>query len=1786
MAGVSGVLRSAVRRLSRKGSAGVDAEVVKAIVSSGFFDEKWYLFQNPDVAKARIDALQHYLREGHAEGRQPGPCFDMAFYLERNPDVKAAQMEPLSHFCALGWSESRLPAPGFDIVGYQQARGKGPVSIAEVIRLSKTGGTPHSPKTAFLPEAAPSAGNGDREMIEASGLFDKRYYLECYPDVAKAKLNPLRHFCESGGQELRNPSEAFDSGWYWLWHMLPNGVDGNPLVHYLAAGERAPALPVMVPKKGLSPVDRQALMKQASSLIDAGNLSLLDLRRIGQVAVRLGDQAVAEKALARVAAGQWENPENHMALAAVLVAQKKWWLAVESYCTAIGLDGNHPGWFFKLGQAQEAMKRFEEAAEAYQVAVTASPKKAEWWYSLGYAREHAGQAGPAREAYDNYISLSTDAAVKQFGEGVTHQSRGLWQEAQEAYRRKVQLNPMDAQLRYRLGMTHDRLYQWEEAEKQFRNAIALSMETKQPGWHCRLGFVCERLNKLDDAALAYATAIALSEKHIAYWNYRLGYVFEQAGKYEEACNAYLNAQQLAPAPCAGLEVPEASRLAADASPQTWSPIGLSEIEAHLSGFRVNRTAVLREALAMDMYVDQAHYMLGAAYESMGSWAEAAEAYQAALDRSSEFRSTWFYRLGYVLHRCGRMEDACLAFRQSRQLQRPHGVSEDPLKTNEGLRLNTCYVEYSESLPVRDDVILYESFNGNSLTCNPLALFRKLLEHPRYGSYLHVWVLNDRARIPEQYRHLPNVVFVSKASDGYLRHLATAKYLINNSGFPPYFVRRPEQKYLATWHGTPLKTLGKEQKYKFYDHKRTQRNFLQASHILSPNKHTSDIQLDSYDIRPIFTGLYAETGYPRIDLTLNASEADKARMRARMNLSADRPVVLYAPTWRGTLDNVAFDTSRLEQDLAKLAEQDCQVIFRGHSLLERVLSADDIACQVVPADIDTNELLSIVDVLITDYSSIFFDFLATGRPVLYYIYDEEEYEEERGLYFSMDEMPGIKARTIEELCAGVALAIRGEGVDLEHYRRSQELYNYRDDGGASRRAIEFLFEDSTECALDYNPDPKPSIIINAGSFQANGITTSAINLIKAIDRRAFNVVVCFSPTSMEQSPECLAQFRKLPADIYAIPRYGNMPGTLEERWIRRHQENGTTPLGEEAWSILQHAYGREFQRIFGNRKYDSAVAFSGYDAFWTSVLVANGSQMQKVIYLHNDMYSEHVGKYPELARMFDLYRYADRLVSVSEQTNALNKMNLSGWSDDLSGKFVHCDNVINGREIIEFSGMGLECPEDAALFGGGKTFINIGRLSVEKDQQKLIRAFVSVGHKHPDARLLILGDGPLRATLERLIVDLGLSSRVHLLGYRRNPYSYLKAADCFVLSSNHEGQPMTLLESLVLAKPIIATDIVGNRSVMDGRGGLLVSNDVEGLIGGMIQFLEDKIPLLAFDWQLYNQSAIGQFHQAAFASADSNAGMPENQSHAQPQVNLFTMATSENYLEVQRQLNGLARDALIEKGCSVSETGKACLDGALNFTWFIRQRADVLMSHGVADKNYYWMKDPKNNQRYLDRFKAVCVPGRWMKDRIVSSPKLKFGEDAVFAVGWPRLDLLRELQEKVTVPATSEEIRILWAPTHDNRKRGPEQKSTSTYPDFLPYAEKLSRMYQVESSPHPHNRTDKTPTVEKMLRSNVVVSDFGTMVYEAWALGKPVIFPIWILGDRVQKYLPESAEAFIFENKIGYHPESYEEMLEILKAGPVVTKDVHDFMDEYLDNYRGGRASERLADALITVAKRL
>jgi hypothetical protein len=266
--------------------------------------------------------------------------------------------------------------------------------------------------------------------------------------------------------------------------------------------------------------------------------------------------------------------------------------------------------------------------------------------------------------------------------------------------------------------------------------------------------------------------------------------------------------------------------------------------------------------------------------------------------------------------------------------------------------------------------------------------------------------------------------------------------------------------------------------------------------------------------------------------------------------------------------------------------------------------------------------------------------------------------------------------------------------------------------------------------------------------------------------------------------------------------------------------------------------------------------------------------------------------------------------------------------------------------------------------------------------------------------------------------------------------------------------------------------------------------------------------------------------------------------------------------------------------------------ALNFGLFRRRLTDVLMSHGAADKNYFVSK--VHGEPVANYYKHVFVPGKWLKRRLMKNKDVLLGEDQIHVVGWPRLDALLEMQRKHDAGKAPDagkprRKKILWAPTHDWARReveggGEEQVSLSSYPDFLEFVPELEKHFDVETSLHPRNREDKKPTAEKLVEADYVIADLGTMVYEAWSLGKPVLFPHWILGPRLAEHRRKSAEAQLLKNRIGYHPDSFSEMLEMLHSDLALSPEVTAFRDDYISPKYRGRSGERVATLLLELAQ--
>ncbi|BBL34223.1 hypothetical protein Nstercoris_00454 [Nitrosomonas stercoris] len=910
------------------------------------------------------------------------------------------------------------------------------------------------------------------------------------------------------------------------------------------------------------------------------------LRHLGKVLIYGGDPAEGEGKLYQAIALRPDIDIFWQDLITAIRRQGRTWQEVEILQKRIEQQGKNVQLYFELGEAQDKMNRFAEAAQAFAQANVIRPGDAMWHFREGYAWERAGKAEKAQIAYTAAIAADKKLNAKVFGIGVFHQQRGYWPQAAEAYTKAAAADPTNAELQYRLGLAHDRCYRWEQATQCYRRALAL--DTTQANWHYRLGFVLERQELLEQAAQAYEYAATIHDRHTPYWFYRLGYVLAQAGKYEQACSAFLNTR---------------TQASLDALPMLHAQTALSL--DYQEKLKASVQAVNPQAQSAALHSDDqaaAFYKLGNQAEQLQMWEEAAQAYRSAVARSNNHNGLWYYRLGYVLMHMGRMEQAVKAFLNTQEYRKSDSIKNTKkLVKTPTTRQYTLYAEYLNNNVLDPKIIFYESFGGIWLACNPLRIFEELINDQSYKDYTHVLTIQDETLIDKKWKR-ENVIFVKRNSDLYIFYLVVAKWIIHNSSLPSFFIKGRGQKYLNTWHGTPLKFLGKDIKESFMEHRWSTRNRLQATHLIHPNNFTEDILLKHCDIEKISTARSKVTGYPRNDKVINPNPNKYLEIKNKLRIFDSKPIVLYAPTWRGKLGNFHLNSKNIVDDISAMQGSGWHLIFRGHYFSENLIKASDATVDIVHASIDTSDLLGLVDVLITDYSSIFFDYLSRMKPIIYYAYDLENYEKSRGMYFSLRKMPGVICKNRLELLPLIKKVTSSKYIpDKKHIECVKEFCSH-DDGSATKRVIDFFFnEDRVEINQLSNRGNgiKKNILVYAGDFDDEIIHENLKNWIEEQDLDKCNIYILLEPNNINSKLK-KERFEEIQTyNVFFLNRAGRRYANLEQEYLRTRRDLKSFD-SLEVNDILKNQYQLEYKRLFGSSEFSEMIMLSDRNEFWNKV----------------------------------------------------------------------------------------------------------------------------------------------------------------------------------------------------------------------------------------------------------------------------------------------------------------------------------------------------------------------------------------------------------------------------------------------------------------------------------------------------------------------------------------------------------------------------------------------------------
>lgn len=1102
---------------------------------------------------------------------------------------------------------------------------------------------------------------------------------------------------------------------------------------------------------------------------------------------------------------------------------------LESYAVQFGDDIE---WTTRLAKATARLSKSRESAEYYARVAILNPANSDAHYNEGYQWQILGNEERALGSYSNAIKSDTSLRSNEFGIGALHQAHQHWEEAANSYRELLRSDRDNSELWYRLGYALDNCYEWEEAGEAYLAAVG--QEPANSNWHFRLGLTLERSKKWAAAAESYSFAASLNGEKPE-WYYRAGYCLSAGDEMEAACKAFLKAIP------DGFDNVSTFADSADGTQQTCAlPSIAKDLDTNPT---VQRNAAMLRSL-------------GESSASVEKWAEAAGFFTQAIRNVDEHSPELYYLLGKAQYMNGQYQRSIDSFKLSRTSIYPDSIGLPKYGTNSAIGHSMAFVELLETVSIDENLILWETNHGASIGCHPLAIFRTMVNDARYDKFQHIWAVNDTNTIPPDVAQNKNVTFVSVHSYAYKKALASSHYVINNVSFPPYYVRRPDQEYLNTWHGTPFKTLGKDMRGPVLQHTNIARNFLQSTHIMSPNEHTSWALVDRHDILGLFTGKIEITGSPRLDRMIIMGQDLKIHLRRRLGIDSydTKPIVFYAPTWRGQTNDRSVDISTLKSDLLAMSSSDHHLVFRAHRLTERLLDGIDLPVTIVPADLDTSDLLAAVDVLVTDYSSVSFDFLPRRRPIIYFVPDLADYKSDRGLYLEPEQMPGIFCESHSILSNELKIATSSSYSVGNGYDRFIAAYSPLEDGSASQRVIDFFFEDAGDARLE----TKKPVFLFHQSLIPNGIATSFQNLMNSIDPRDYHLVLVVEPDVLSKDAGRTAKLLELPDYVQVIGRAGVYATLPEERYLNGRRGTMHRLTNVEQFETYMAGYSREFRRIFGPKKFDAHIEFDGYSPTWVSLMSVGDDNTKRLVYLHNDMMQEWKIKYPDLEDVFRLYPRFDKYVSVSESVGSVNSSGISKALNMDSADFDFCDNQINPKLVVSKSEEPI-CPDIQSWYArASRNIIAIGRMSPEKDHEKLIHAFFAYHTVVPDSNLIIIGDGPLREDLEHLILSLDASGYIWLAGQRANPYPALRASTAFVLSSLHEGQPMVLFEAMILGKRIICTDLPGPSSMLTPGYGLVVANSVEGLVEGFRKLDDQDFPQLTFDSDHYMNLSRNKF----------------------------------------------------------------------------------------------------------------------------------------------------------------------------------------------------------------------------------------------------------------------------------------------------------------------------------------
>ncbi len=737
--------------------------------------------------------------------------------------------------------------------------------------------------------------------------------------------------------------------------------------------------------------------------------------------------------------------------------------------------------------------------------------------------------------------------------------------------------------------------------------------------------------------------------------------------------------------------------------------------------------------------------------------------------------------------------------------------------------------YLKNMPINNKVVFVDSMLGSKLNGELFFAVRKILETSDFQVVISSKELSKtKKHLLKNSFNLDRIKIVRRNSKKYWDALITAKYLLSDVTFPKEFIKRDDQVYFNTWHGTPLKNLGI--KIKGAGIKETFnviKNFKSADRIILDNKFLEKEIKESYLLEKNIVKIkkYLKNSVldiPENDLTLKNNNTLILFTWPEINISKKK-----------IINSIINKLSHMDKlILSNPNGKDFSFYIKLHHFfdkprLKRKIQKKISFIKILPDWIETNTAINIFDNVITDFSSVVFDAAYIDKKVYLDFSDEKTYNKNRGLLSEVvNDLPYKKYETIsnllEELIAG-KYDVRNDYLDFKDKYTCRtdhdnswvdEFINFSDDDIIHDVSGEFANEKLDEWMLFY-----PGILNN------NGITSSAKNYLNILMKQNRKVMI-WVPVETFSKAKAIEIFGEESENLKYYLTYRIKPNNFMDRFCLMLTLRNS-PLSSLRFikKRLKSIYESEALRNFSNNKFDKIVHFSGYE-FHIGELMKYANANEKVMYVHNDMVMEWKKRRNYIRRsVFDSYDRFDKIICVSEfLRNELIKK--SKVFERNKHKFFFINNPLPPENVIRVKAEGAlpvntlqaenySIQKSKVLSMDYFNIVSVGRFSREKNQLYLLKTFIKLRKKHPELNTSLHIVASLKELsfqyankVERLIKHSKYSEDIYL--YENiNVFALLKNMDLFVLPSKHEGFPMVNIEAAAMGLNVIMSNLPGN-----------------------------------------------------------------------------------------------------------------------------------------------------------------------------------------------------------------------------------------------------------------------------------------------------------------------------------------------------------------------------------------